>query len=166
MINGSFVFGLDDDDKDVFKRTVDWGIQHSLTTSTYHILTPYPGTKLYKAFEAEGRLLHRQWDKYDTRQVVYKTRGLSAPELKDGYDWAYKEFYSWANILKASYNHHELKFFLKHFAYMGGWKKFEPVWNFLIKTQTLNKTLPILESILSKVKGKSEVDKSPFPAIA
>jgi hypothetical protein len=49
---------------------------------------------------------------------------------------------------------------------MGGWKKFEPVWNFLIKTQTLNKTLPVLESILSKVKGKSEVDKSPFPAIA
>ena len=34
MVNGSFVFGLDDDDKDVFKRTVDWGVQHAITTAT------------------------------------------------------------------------------------------------------------------------------------
>jgi len=167
MINGSFVFGLDDDDKDVFKRTVDWAVKHSLTTSTYHILTPYPGTRLYKTMEADGRLLHKEWDKYDTRQVVYKTKALSAAELKKGYDWSYKEFYSWANVFKASYNHHDMKYFLKHFAYAGGWKKFEPMWNFLIKTRTLNKTLPLLESVLSKVKsGKQEQSVAPFPAIA
>ena len=169
MINGSFVFGLDDDDKDVFKRTVDWGVQQSLTTSTYHILTPYPGTRLYQQMEAGNRILHKEWDKYDTRQVVYKTAGLSAAELKQGYDWAYREFYSWSNIFKASYNHHNVKYFLKHFAYAGGWKKFEPMWNFLIKTQALNKTLPILESILSKVKPNrknGDIDAAPFPAIA
>jgi radical SAM superfamily enzyme YgiQ (UPF0313 family) len=88
MINGSFVFGLDDDDKDVFKRTVDWGVKNGLTTATYHILTPYPGTKLFDQMESEDRILHRQWDKYDTRQVVYKTKALSAEELKNGYDWA------------------------------------------------------------------------------
>ena len=48
MINGSFVFGLDDDDKDVFKRTVDWAVRRGLTTSTFHILTPYPGTNLFQ----------------------------------------------------------------------------------------------------------------------
>ncbi len=169
MINGSFVFGLDDDDKDVFKRTVDWAVKHSLTTCTNHILTPYPGTRLYQQMEAEGRLLHKRWDKYDTRQVVYNTDGLTAEELKTGYDWAYKEFYSWTNIFKASYNHHDLKFFLKHFAYAGGWKKFEPMWNFLIKTQALNKTLPVLESILSKVRkdkdGSGSLGPAPFPAI-
>lgn len=171
MINGSFVFGLDDDDKDVFKRTVDWGVRQSLTTSTYHILTPYPGTQLFKDMEAEGRILHRQWDKYDTRQVVYRTKGLTANELKDGYDWAYREFYSWSNILKASYNHHDLKYFMKHFAYAGGWKKFEPMWNFLIKTHALNKTLPVLEAILAKIKpkksdGDNGLQPEPFPAIA
>ena len=168
MINGSFVFGLDDDDKDVFKRTVDWAVKQSLTTSTYHILTPYPGTRLFQQMEADNRLMHKEWDKYDTRQVVYKTAGLTAQELKAGYDWAYKEFYSWANIFKASYNHHNVKYFLKHFAYSGGWKKFEPAWNFLIKTQGLNKTLPVLESILSKVrrsKTPGEIEP-PFPAIA
>ena len=109
MINGSFVFGLDDDDKDVFKRTVDWAVKNALTTCTFHILTPYPGTRLFKQMEEQGRILHRSWDLYDTRQVVYKTVGLSAEELKHGYDWAYREFYSWKNIWSASMQHDNLK---------------------------------------------------------
>lgn len=152
MINGSFVFGLDEDDKDVFKRTVDWGVKNSITTSTYHILTPYPGTQLFKDMESQDRILTKDWNLYDTRNVVYKTNKLTASELKQGYDWAYKEFYSWSNILKASSNHESYKHKLKHFSYSGGWKKFEPLWNFLIKTNNLNNMLPILESILSKIK--------------
>ncbi|RYD56521.1 MAG: B12-binding domain-containing radical SAM protein [Sphingobacteriales bacterium] len=166
MINGSFVFGLDDDDKDVFKYTVDWAVSQGITTSTFHILTPYPSTRLYQQMEADGRILHRDWDKYDTRQVVYQTKGLSAAELKQGYDWAYNSFYSWQNIAKASVQHDSVKHMLKHFAYAGGWKKFEPAWNFLIKTQGLNKTLPVLEAILSKVRGKDKREPlQPFPAI-
>lgn len=167
MINGSFVFGLDDDDTDVFKRTVDWAVKNSLTTCTFHILTPYPGTRLFRDMEAQGRILHRNWDLYDTRQVVYKTTGLSAGELKQGYDYAYRAFYSWSNITKASLGHDSLKHAIKHFAYAGGWKKFEPMWNFMIKTQGLNKMLPLLEAILSKVNRKgNNGEASPFPAIA
>ncbi|SDD15202.1 B12-binding domain-containing radical SAM protein [Niabella drilacis] len=154
MINGSFVFGLDDDDRDVFKRTVDWGVNNAITTATFHILTPYPGTRLYKSMEQQGRILTKNWDQYDTRQVVYQTTGLTAAELKDGYDWAYQSFYSWSNIFKSSFSHNALKHQLKHLLYAGGWKKFEPLWNFLIKTRNLNHMLPLLESILSKVKEK------------
>lgn len=154
MINGSFVFGLDDDDQDVFKRTVDWGVQHSITTSTYHILTPYPGTQLFTDMERAGRILHRNWDLYDTRHVVYQTNQLSAEQLKAGYDWSYKEFYSWKNIFASSFGHDSIKHIAKHFFYAGGWKKLEAVWNFLIKTRHLNDMLPILESILSKVQRK------------
>src|SRR5262249_47379953 len=148
--------------------TVDWGVTNGLTTATYHILTPYPGTRLFQAMENENRILHRQWDLYDTRHVVYKTNGLSAAELKEGYDWAYRSFYSWTNIGKASWQHDQLKHVIKHFAYAGGWKKFEPLWNFMIKTKGLNKMLPLLEAILSKVNNKQiKRDKpSPFPAIA
>lgn len=156
MINGSFVFGLDDDDKDVFKRTVEWGVENSIITSTYHILTPYPGTRLYKELESQGRLITNNWDLYDTRNVVYKTTKLTPKELKNGYDWAYKEFYSWSNIYKASMNHESNKHKLKHFFYSGGWKKFEPVWNFLIKTKNLNSMLPVLESVLAKVNNKEK----------
>ncbi|HET9486229.1 MAG TPA: radical SAM protein [Chryseosolibacter sp.] len=151
MINGSFVFGLDDDDKDVFERTVDWGVRNSITTATYHILTPYPGTQLFKDMEAEGRLLTRNWDLYDTRNVVYQTVNLSAAELKKGYHLAYDEFYSWSNIFASSFNHKSHKHKLKHLLYAGGWKKFEAVWNFIIKTKNLNNMLPVLESILTKV---------------
>ena len=56
MINGSFVFGMDDDDQDVFRRTVDWAIEQGITTATFHVQTPYPGTRLYAQMEQQGRI--------------------------------------------------------------------------------------------------------------
>lgn len=157
MINGSFVFGLDDDDQDVFKQTVDWAVRNGITTSTFHILTPYPGTQLYKDMMSQGRITSNNWDLYDTRNVVYETMRMSAQELKDGYNWAYQSFYSWSNIFKASMTHNEMKHKLKHLFYAGGWKKFESVWNFLIKFRHLNSMLPALEAILAKVDRKDSI---------
>lgn len=151
MINGSFVFGLDDDDPDVFKHTVDWGVEQALTTSTYHILTPYPGTALYKKMEADGRILTHDWDLYDTRHVVYKTTKMTASQLEEGYWWAYEEFYKWSNIAKAAQVHEHPKHALKHLMYTGGWKKFEGLWKLLINSGALRYMLPVLEAILSKV---------------
>lgn len=151
MINGSFVFGLDDDTKDVFKRTVAWGIENAITTSTYHILTPYPGTQQYVDMQTQGRILTNNWDLYDTRHVVYRTKNISPHELEEGYHWAYQEFYTWNNIIRSSLKHDSVKHILKHLFYSGGWKKFEPLWNFIIKTRNLNNMLPLLESIPSKV---------------
>ena len=151
MINGSFVFGLDDDDPDVFRRTVDWAIDNGVTTATFHILTPYPGTPLFAKMEAAGRITTRNWDLYDTRHVVYQTRGLSAKELKAGYDWAYEEFYRWSSIVRASRNHATLKHCLKHFCYSAGWKKFEPAWDLVIQAKRLALMRPMLEAVLAKV---------------
>ncbi len=160
MINGSFVFGLDDDNSDVFRRTVDWGVQNAITTATYHILTPYPGTRLYYSMASSGRILTNDWDMYDTRHVVYKTKGLSATELEEGYLWVYREFYKWNNIFKASFSHDEFKHKIKHLFYTGGWKKFEGVWNMIINTGGLQRMLPMLELLLSEVeKDESKADK-------
>lgn len=156
MINGSFVFGLDSDDKDTFRRTVEWGVENAITTATYHVLTPYPGTRLFRDMESDGRIISRNWDLYDTRHVVYKTQSLSADELEQGYNWAYKEFYKWTNIFDASLQHDSLKHKLKHLFYTGGWKKFEPLWNFIIKAGGLNNMLPLLETILTKVENRKE----------
>jgi hypothetical protein len=104
--------------------------------------------------ENQGRLITKNWDLYDTRHVVYKTAKLSPHQLEHGYHWAYKEFYTWSNILRGSLGHDDVKHMIKHFAYAGGWKKFEPLWNFIIKSRNLNAMLPLLESILSKVKPK------------
>ncbi|MGB5931132.1 MAG: B12-binding domain-containing radical SAM protein, partial [Cyclobacteriaceae bacterium] len=149
------------DNTDVFKRTVDWGVKNGITTSTYHILTPYPGTNLYKQMENEGRLTTKNWDLFDTRHVVYKTNKLTPEQLQEGYDWAYNEFYKWSNIVKSSAKHDSIKHAMKHFFYTGGWKKFEPVWNFLIKSKNLNNMLPMLEAILSKVNSHNMAEKKP-----
>ena len=77
MINGSFVFGMDDDGPDVFDRTVEWAVENGITTSTFHIQTPYPGTALYREMEAAGRLTSRNWDDFDTRHVVFRPARLT-----------------------------------------------------------------------------------------
>jgi radical SAM superfamily enzyme YgiQ (UPF0313 family) len=151
MINDSFVFGMDDDDEDVFRRTVDWAIDHGMTTATFHIQTPYPGTRLFARTEADGRILTRDWDLYDTRHVVYQPARLTPTQLKDGYDWAYREFYRWPSIARASLSHESLKHQAKHFFYATGWKKFEPLWDFVIRARQLRIMTPMLEGVLSKV---------------
>ena len=160
MINGSFVFGMDDDRPDVFRRTVDWAVQHGITTATFHIQTPYPGTALFKRMQSQNRLTSYNWDLYDTRHVVYQPTNLTCAQLKDGYDWAYQEFYRWPNIARASLHHGTLKHQLKHFFYSSGWKKFEPLWDLVIRAKRLNIMTPLLEAILSKVTGNSKSSDS------
>ena len=163
MINGSFVFGMDDDDVDVFSRTVDWAIEHGITTATFHIQTPYPGTRLFARMEAEGRIVTRDWDLYDTRHVVYRPARLTATALKAGYDRAYKDFYRWSAIARAAVFHGSIKHQAKHFFYAAGWKKFEPLWDLMIRARQLRAMTPLLEGVLSKVSA-TETDKDRLPA--
>jgi radical SAM superfamily enzyme YgiQ (UPF0313 family) len=155
MINGSFVFGMDEDECDVFSRTVDWAIASGITTATFHIQTPYPGTGLHARLQREGRITTRNWDLYDTRHVVYRPARLGPEELKQGYDWAYREFYRWSSIAKASYAHGSLKHQAKHFFYASGWKKFEAAWNMVIRARQLGHMTPLLEAVLAKVSGNT-----------
>jgi radical SAM superfamily enzyme YgiQ (UPF0313 family) len=151
MINGSFVFGMDDDDGDVFRRTVDWALEHGITTATFHIQTPYPGTRLFARMLEQNRLVTRDWDLYDTRHVVFRPARLTPTMLKAGYDWAYEEFYRWSSIARASLSHGTVKHQAKHFFYAAGWKKFEPIWNLMIRAKQLRCMTPLLESVLSEV---------------
>jgi radical SAM superfamily enzyme YgiQ (UPF0313 family) len=86
---------MDGDRPDVFDRTVEWAVGAGLETATFHIMTPYPGTALFRRMDAAGRIVHRDWDRYDTRHVVYRPRGLSAEQLEAGYWRAYRDFYRW-----------------------------------------------------------------------
>jgi radical SAM superfamily enzyme YgiQ (UPF0313 family) len=160
MINGSFVFGLDGDDPDVFRRTVDWAVESGITTATFHILTPYPGTQLFSEMEARNRIVTRDWDLYDTRNVIYQPSCMSPEELKHGYDWAYEEFYRWSNIFRGSRAHGSVKHELKHFFYSAGWKKFERAWDFVIRLKQLAQLRPILEAVLSPVELERGTKKS------
>ena len=100
QVNGSFVLGFDHDHPDVFRRTVAWIEANRLECATFHILTPYPGTPLFRQLEAEGRILHRDWDRYDTAHVVFQPRHMSCEELDRGYAWCYDKLFSHRSIWK------------------------------------------------------------------
>ena len=98
QVNGSFVLGFDHDRKDVFTRTADWIEENRLECATFHILTPYPATPLFRQMQAEGRLLHRDWALYDTAHAVFRPRNMSPHELEQGYAWMYRRLFSHASI--------------------------------------------------------------------
>lgn len=98
QVNGSFVLGFDHDREDVFETTVNWIEENRLECATFHIMTPYPGTPLFRQMEAEGRLLHTDWSKYDTANVVFRPRHMSPEQLAEGYAWCYQRLFSNASI--------------------------------------------------------------------
>jgi radical SAM superfamily enzyme YgiQ (UPF0313 family) len=161
MINGSFVFGMDEDDTSVFGRTVEWAIGQGIETATFHVLTPYPGTALFNRMEAEGRILHRDWDLYDTRHAVFRTRGMSGETLESGYWKAYRDFYRWGSILRGASRQPTFMRRLRHIAYAGGWKKFEPVWDWIIRTRRVCHMLPLLEVVLAGSRRPSTPNTGP-----
>lgn len=165
MINGSFIFGLDGDDREVFPRTVEWAVQSGITTATFHILTPYPGTALFSDMVAQNRLVTRDWGLYDTRHVVYRPIGLSPEELKRGYDWSYETFYRWGSIFEAASAHSSAKHTLKHFFYSAGWKKFEPAWNFVIRIKQLSQMRPLLEAVLCSTAAQHANGADALPSL-
>ncbi|WP_157217090.1 B12-binding domain-containing radical SAM protein [Flavisphingomonas formosensis] len=166
MINGSFVFGMDEDGPDVFDRTVDWAVRNGITTATFHIQTPYPGTRLHQMLAAAGRITSSDWDRYDTRHVVYRPARLTPEALETGYHRAYRDFYAWRSIARGALVHDSLKHRAKHFFYAAGWKKFEPLWDLVIKTQRLAHMTPLLEAILSRVTARGSEDGAPLEAVA
>ncbi|MEW9534757.1 radical SAM protein [Microbispora sp. NPDC049125] len=149
MVNASFVFGMDGDRPDVFDRTVAWAVEQGIETATFHIMTPYPGTALYQRMAAEGRILHQDWDRYDTRHVVYRPVGVTAQQLEDGYWRAYRDFYRWSAIWCGAATKPLLGDRLRHLTYAGGWKKLEPLWDVAIRARQVTRALPVLETLLS-----------------
>lgn len=98
QVNGSFVLGFDHDRKDVFAKTAEWIEENRLECATFHILTPYPATPLFRRMEAEGRLLHRDWALYDTAHAVFRPKHMSPEELDRGYAWIYERLFSHGSI--------------------------------------------------------------------
>ncbi|MCW5893363.1 MAG: radical SAM protein [bacterium] len=98
---GSFVFGFDTDDPEVFDRTVEFAIETRLTMATFAMLCPYPGTALYRRLAAEGRLTDPAWwlrPDHEDSGPHYKPLHLTPQQLRDGWVRAWDRFYSWQSI--------------------------------------------------------------------
>jgi radical SAM superfamily enzyme YgiQ (UPF0313 family) len=99
-ILGSFIFGLDQDEKSVFKRTFDFIMEHKIDAAQFNILTPFPGTRLYDTMDKAGRITERDWAKYHTGEVIFKPLKMTPDELQRGYWWAYRKTYTTGNIIR------------------------------------------------------------------
>jgi radical SAM superfamily enzyme YgiQ (UPF0313 family) len=144
QVNGSFVVGFDGDHKDTFTTLAQWIEANRMECATFHILTPYPGTPFFRQMEAEGRLLHRDWEKYDTAHVVFKPKHMTPEELLLGYDWLYRRLFSHASIWRRRPG--ELSGLPTYFAGSYLYKRSNRLWHFLIKHRLVRKVWwPLVE---------------------
>ena len=100
LINGCFAFGGDDDGKDVFQRTVEAVAHLRIDLPRYSILTPFPNTELHRSLRAQGRIFEYESAMYDVEHVVFKPKNMTADELYEGTEWAWRETYKTSSILK------------------------------------------------------------------
>jgi radical SAM superfamily enzyme YgiQ (UPF0313 family) len=100
IIQGCFIFGLDDDEETIFADTVDMATRLHIDIPRYAIYTPYPGTPAFRRLQAEQRLLHTRWEYYDTQHIVFQPRKMSPQTLEAGFKWAYRETYKLRSILQ------------------------------------------------------------------
>jgi len=126
-IQGSFIFGFDRDTPDSIKATVQFVKENRLTGVNYCHLTPFPGTRLFADLDREGRILHRDWSKYDRQNVVFQPRNFTPEELQDQIFWAYRQTYNLPSLWHRrpfSFQHFSL-YLVLNFAYMKGLRKME-----------------------------------------
>jgi radical SAM superfamily enzyme YgiQ (UPF0313 family) len=93
-ILGCFVFGFDGDDESVFDRTVEFAEKNHIDIVRFSIVTPLPGTVLYRQLDSQGRILERDWKLYDTEHVVFRPALMRPEKLADGLRMAYRQSYS------------------------------------------------------------------------
>ncbi len=131
QVNGSFVLGFDHDRTDVFAETADWVEQNRMECATFHILTPYPATPLFRQLDAAGRILHRDWSLYDTAHAVFRPRHMTPEELEVGYEWIYQRLFSHASIWRR--RPEDLRSVAPYLAMSYLYKRSNRFWHFLIK---------------------------------
>jgi radical SAM superfamily enzyme YgiQ (UPF0313 family) len=99
-LQGCFVFGLDQDEPDIFLRTAEFAVQAKIDLPRFAVVTPFPNTPLFKRLDSEGRILTRDWELYDAQHVVFQPAKMSVAELQEGVELAWKHAYSFRSIAR------------------------------------------------------------------
>jgi radical SAM superfamily enzyme YgiQ (UPF0313 family) len=98
-LQGCFVFGLDQDEPDIFLKTAKFAVEARIDLPRFAIVTPFPNTGLYKRLVSQGRILTRNWELYDGQHVVFRPNKMSIKELEQGTESAWRHAYSFRSIL-------------------------------------------------------------------
>jgi len=109
-VDGSFILGYDFDTPASFDELIEFIDETNMLMPLINILTPFPGTKLFKRLEEEGRILDRDWSNYDTRSVVFRHPTMSAEEIMEGYRKVIKHVYSFESIYRKLKHYWDIDF--------------------------------------------------------
>jgi radical SAM superfamily enzyme YgiQ (UPF0313 family) len=102
-IQAGIIFGFDHDDRGVFERTVEAAVKVKIDVAAFSLLTPYPGTDIFRRMERDGRILTYDLSKYDSDNVVFRPALMTPEELQEGWHWAQHQFYSVPNIFRRTW---------------------------------------------------------------
>jgi radical SAM superfamily enzyme YgiQ (UPF0313 family) len=97
-VQAAFILGFDNDDVSIFPKMERFIRKSNFDSLFLSILTPYPGTRFYQKIQSDGRLLHQNWERYDTSHVVFRPRKMTVEQLEEGYIWLYKKALSIKSI--------------------------------------------------------------------
>jgi radical SAM superfamily enzyme YgiQ (UPF0313 family) len=100
LVQGSFIVGYDFDTEASFDELIEFIEEAHLLMPVINVLTPYPGTKLFKRLEEENRIIHTDWSKFDSKHVVFRPALLTPEQLQEGYNRVIKHLYSFDSIYK------------------------------------------------------------------
>ncbi|MCF8369388.1 MAG: B12-binding domain-containing radical SAM protein [Bacteroidales bacterium] len=100
LIHASVVFGFDNDTKETFDETVKFLKKSKVSTVSFNVLTPYPGTKTFEDLKNENRLITSDWRYYDHNTVVFQPINMSPYDLQKGKVRARKQFYTLMSVLR------------------------------------------------------------------
>ena len=102
-VQGGIIFGFDQDTPDIFDLTLEKMYEWELDAVEINILTPFPGTPLYDRLEREGRIISKDWKRYNQVDVVFKPKNMTEKELFEGSRRVAKEFYSTFNVIHRAF---------------------------------------------------------------
>lgn len=118
-IRGLFMFGFDYDTSDIFHNTYKAIREWKIDMATFSILTPLPGTVIFNKLEKEGRILTKDWSKYDCGTVVFEPKNMSDKELYEKTLEIARAYYSIPNVIQRTFESRNLDFprFMNKFRY-------------------------------------------------
>jgi len=124
-IQGSFIFGTDQDDQSIFSDVLRFIEKTHIEAVMFSILTPFPGTRIQGTLLRENRIIHTDWEKYDMNHVVFRPKKMTSRQLQDGFNWAYKRFYGYGSIVKRlfPFRRSGLFYSIQNYGFRQAWKK-------------------------------------------
>ncbi|MES0490917.1 MAG: radical SAM protein [Leptospirales bacterium] len=104
-VHAALIFGFDQDTEAVFDETLEFLLKHKIPSASFHPLTPYPGTALFKQLDEENRLLSKDWNDYHYYwgTIVYQPKNFSPQKLFLETARVQEEFSRFSNVIKGTW---------------------------------------------------------------